>query len=161
MAMHESDLKTDVADVVPHRPPMLLIDSVVDFNAEEKRVSVRARTGAESPFYDGIGVPGWAAIEYMAQAAATLAGLSDRASAPCKKPRPGLLLGTRRLSLHVDRFDVGKNYLISAACTLEDSDAAVFQCEMADADGRVAASASLNAYRPPDMHAFLAERAQW
>ena len=159
MAMDEQYLKVDMESVVPHRAPMLLIDGVESFDAERKHVTVSARIRPDSPFFDGEGVPAWVAIEYMAQAAATLAGLGDSIEDPGGKPRPGLLLGTRCLTLSADRFAVGATYRISAFCTFDDSTAAAFQCEMTDDAGRVVASVSLNAYRPPDMIAFLKEHA--
>ena len=149
----------DLASLVPHRAPMLFIDAVDGFDVAAKCADVRVAIRADSPFYDGVGVPAWVSIEYMAQAAAVLVGLRDHALSVAAEPRPGLLLGTRRLDLAVDRFAVGETYRISAICTFEDQDAAAFQCEMVDAAGKVVASASLNAYRPPDMAAFLKEHA--
>lgn len=147
----------DIASLVPHRSPMLLIDAVESFDAAEKRAVARAKVSTSSPFSDGDGVPSWVAIEYMAQASAMLVGLRDKAVAPGSNPRPGLLLGTRRLELSADMFPVGAEYLVSSTCTYEDADAAAFQCEMTDSSGKVVASASLNAYRPPDLGAFLKE----
>ena len=148
----------DIASLVPHRAPMLAIDAVGEFDVAGKRVVAHARIDSESPFFDGKGVPAWAAIEYMAQAAALLVGLRDRAVNPGEKPRPGLLLGTRRLELSIDRFAIGADYSISAVCEFEDADAAAFRCEMTDAEGTVVASATLNAYCPPDMATFLREQ---
>ena len=148
----------DIASLVPHRAPMLAVDAVEEFDVAGKRVVAHARIGADSPFFDGKGVPAWAAIEYMAQAAALLVGLRDRALSPGKNPRPGLLLGTRRFEIEIDRFTIGADYRISAVCEFEDADAAAFRCEMTDASGTVVASATLNAYRPPDMATFLKEQ---
>jgi len=150
-------METDVASLVPHRAPMLAIGGVEDFDVAGKRVTAHVRISSESPFFDGAGVPAWAAIEYMAQVAALLVGLRDRALAGNEKPRPGLLLGTRRMELSTDSFEVGADYRISAACEFEDADAAAFRCEMVDVSGKTVASATLNAYRPPDMATFLKE----
>ena len=147
----------DITSLVPHRSQMLLIDSVESFDAAERRVVASVRPRADSLFCDGDGIPAWVAIEYMAQASAALAGLVDAASSHGEKPRPGLLLGTRRLSLSTDRFETGKTYRISSVCSFEDTDAAVFQCEIVDEDGNTAASASLTTCRPPDMAAFMKE----
>ncbi len=149
----------DIASLVPHRAPMLAVDAVEEFDVSGKRVVAHARIDAGSPFFDGTGVPAWASIEYMAQAAALLVGLRDRALNPGENPRPGLLLGTRRLELAVERLATGADYRISAVCEFEDADAAAFRCEMVDSSGIVVASATLNAYRPPDMAAFLKEHA--
>ncbi len=137
---------------------MLAVDAVEEFDIAGKRVVAHARIDSGSPFFDGTGVPAWASIEYMAQAAALLVGLRDRALNSGENPRPGLLLGTRRLELAVERLATDADYRISAVCEFEDADAAAFRCEMVDSSGIVIASATLNAYRPPDMAAFLKEQ---
>lgn len=147
----------EIDSLVPHRAPMLLIDAVESFDLAEKRATAHVRISSSSPFFDGVAVPAWVSIEYMAQASAMLVGLRDRAVSPGMPPRPGLLLGTRRLELSVEAFPLGSEYSISSMCTFEDAEAAAFQCEMMDASGTVVASASLNAYRPPDMVSFLKE----
>ena len=137
---------------------MLAVDAVEEFDVAAKHIVAHARFDSGSPFFDGTGVPAWAAIEYMAQAAALLVGLRDRTLNPEEDSRPGLLLGTRRLELSIDRFAIDADYHISAVCEFEDADAAAFRCEMTDVSGTVLASATLNAYRPPDMATFLKEQ---
>ncbi len=149
----------DIASLLPHRPPMVLIDGVEAFDPAAKRVVVSVKIDDSNPFFSDGGVPSWVAIEYMAQAAATLAGLRDRLLAPDCAPRAGMLLGTRRMDVELSRFVAGETYRASSECVFEDSDAASFQCEIRDAADRVVASATLNAYRPPDMAAFLKEHA--
>ena len=149
---------TPLDAIIPHRAPMALIDAVEDFSAEEKRAVARLTIRPDNPFFDGEGVPAWAAIEFMAQTAAALVGLRDRLLSPTEQPRPGLLLGTRRMELATDHFAAGATYRVSAVCSFDDMDAAAFQCEVSDAAGAVVATASLNAYRPPDMAAFLKEQ---
>ncbi len=149
----------DLVRLLPHRPPMVLIDGVEAFDPEAKRVVVSVKIDDSVLFFSDGGVPSWVAIEYMAQAAATLAGLRDRLLAPDCAPRAGMLLGTRRMDVELSRFVAGETYHASAECVFEDSDAASFQCEIRDVTDRVVASATLNAYRPPDMAAFLKEHA--
>ena len=145
--------------LLPHRPPMVLIDGVEAFDSEAKRVVVSMKVDDSNPFFSDGGVPSWTAIEYMAQASAALVGLRDRSLAPDCAPRPGVLLGTRRMVLELERFLAGSSYHISAECVFEDTDAASFQCEIRDDADTVVASATLNAYRPPDMATFLKEQA--
>ena len=145
--------------LLPHRPPMVLIDGVEAINLEAKRVVVSLKIDDSNPFFSNGGVPSWVAIEYMAQAAGTLVGLRDRSLAPDCTPRVGMLLGTRRMEVGLSRFVAGETYRASAECVFEDTDAASFQCEIRDAADCVVASATLNAYRPPDMAAFLKEHA--
>ncbi|MBR1586958.1 MAG: 3-hydroxylacyl-ACP dehydratase [Kiritimatiellae bacterium] len=145
-------------ELLPHRPPMVLIDEVESFDAEARRLAARVTIGENQMFFDGQGVPSWVAIEYMAQTAAALAGCYDRHVEPGRPPRPGLLLGTRRLDLALERFEAGKTYRIVAENAFSDSDAASFACRIEDEAGETVAAAHLNAYRPPDMEQFLKER---
>ena len=145
-------------ELLPHRPPMVLIDAVESFDAEAKRLTARVTISENQLFLDGQGVPNWVAIEYMAQTAAALVGLYDRHMEPGRPARPGLLLGTRRLDLNLACFEAGKTYRIVAENAFSDSDAASFVCRIEDDMGETVATANLNAYRPPDMEQFLKEQ---
>ena len=145
-------------ELLPHRPPMVLIDSVESFDVEAKRLTARVTIGENQIFFDGEGVPNWAAIEYMAQTAAALVGCCDRHVAPGQPVRSGLLLGTRKLDLKLARFEAGKTYRIVAENAFSDSDVASFVCRIEDDTGETVATANLNAYRPPDMEQFLKEQ---
>ncbi len=145
-------------ELLPHRPPMVLIDAVESFDAETKRLVARVTIGEGQLFFDGQGVPSWVAIEYMAQTAAALVGYHDKHFAPDEPIRPGLLLGTRRLELKLERFEPGKTYRIIAENAFSDSDAASFACTIVDDSGATVATANLNAYRPPDMEKFMKEQ---
>lgn len=148
-------------ELLPHRPPMRLIDAIEAFDPEAKTLTATVTVTPGQIFFFGTeeGVPNWVAIEYMAQASAALAGCYDRHVAPDRPARPGLLLGTRKLDLKLERFEAGKTYRVTATNAFWDADAAAFACEIRDAAGDVVATATLNAYRPPDFEGFLKERA--
>lgn len=133
--------------LIPHRAPMVLIDEVVAFDAAACTLS--AEFAARREWSES-----WAAIEYMAQASAALAGAMDIAEGREGGPRPGFLLGTRRLELDLPRFEPGRRYTVNVTRTFDDTESASFDCEIADGDA-VVARATLNAYRPPDASAFL------
>jgi predicted hotdog family 3-hydroxylacyl-ACP dehydratase len=145
-------------ELIPHRPPMVLIDAVESFDAAAKRLVARVTIGENQLFCTSDGVPNWVAIEYMAQTAAALVGLYDKVTAPGAPARPGLLLGTRRLDLKLDRFEMGKTYFISAENVFSDDEAASFICSIQDAAGDTVATATLSAYRPPDIEQFIKEQ---
>ena len=149
----------ELDEILPHRLPMRLIEKVEEFDAAAQRAVVSFAVDSRSPFFDGEGVPGWVAIEYMAQAAAALVGMRDRATSPGQPPKPGLLLGTRRLELSLDAFTLGMTYRTSAVCVFDDIDSAAFECAISDSGGRTVAAATLSAYRPPDMATFLRNQA--
>ena len=147
-----------LVELLPHRPPMVLIDAVESFDAATKRLVARVTIGPDQLFCTSDGVPNWVAIEYMAQAAAALVGFYDKVTAPGAPARPGLLLGTRRLDLKLDRFEMGKTYFISAENVFNDDEAASFICSIQDAAGDTVATATLSAYRPPDIEQFIKEQ---
>lgn len=144
-------LSLKVEDLVPHRPPMVLIDAVesVDLPSATLVASFTAREE-----WSG----NWFALEYMAQTAAALAGVFDREAgeAAC---RPGFLLGTRRLDLGISRFVPGVKYIVKVVREYEDGDSAAFSCEIWESgDGSQSGkcSATLTAYRPPQHKVLLA-----
>lgn len=146
-------------ELLPHRAPMVFIDEVVSFSAEERKLVAKVEIGPKHILFVDGGVPNWAAIEFMAQASAALAGHWDKSIAPDQPSRPGLLLGTRRLELGLTKFEAGRTYLVTSVNSFSDADAASFECSIADEDGQVVATATLNAYRPPDLGAFLRKQA--
>ena len=137
-----------VVELVPHRPPMVLIDRVVGYDLEAK--SLTAEVTIKERWKDG-----YVAIEYMAQTAAALVGLFDRLEHEQSLSRPGFLLGTRKLSLMENGFTVGGVYRITAVSLFCDGDAAAFGCEMTDSGGHIVATAALNAYRPSNVAEFF------
>ncbi len=87
----------DPAELLPHQPPMRLIDRVCGW--ADGRVRVQVTTGPDSAFFrPGLGVPVWAGVEYLGQAAAVWFALATRESsvgAPVA-PAPGMLVACRR-----------------------------------------------------------------
>lgn len=145
--------------LIPHRAPMCLIDRVFAFDAAQRTCCAYVSITPASPFFSGSGVPSWVALEYMAQTSAALAGLFDRMREASRPPRPGLLLGARKLALDLDGFENGRVYTVCAKETYSDGDAAAFDCAVMDDTGACVASATLNAYRPGDFASFLADEA--
>ena len=138
---------------------MVLLDGVESFDDAGRSLVAFVKIRPDSPFFVlGSGVPSWVAIEYMAQAAAALVGRFDQLMAPDAPPRPGFLLGTRKLSLDLERFEEGETYRIFAGETFSDGAAAAFECRISDPSGNVVASASLNAFRPQNFTEFLEQQ---
>ena len=138
---------------------MVLIDGVESFDDAGHSLVAFVKIRPDSPFFVlGIGVPSWVAIEYMAQAAAALVGRFDQLTSPDAPPRPGFLLGTRKLSLDLERFEDGATYRIFVGESFSDGDAAAFECRISDSSGKVVASAILNAFRPQNLAEFLEQQ---
>src|SRR4051812_24442609 len=99
-----------IADLVPHRAPMLLVDRLVEDGPEHVCVEAEIKQG--ELFVTPEGAPAWVGIELMAQTVASFAGLQARkANEPV---RLGFLLGTRRYESTRPFFPVGAKLLIEA-----------------------------------------------
>ena len=131
---------SSLEDLIPHRHDMVLIDEVVSCDLAAS--SLTAAVTIKPQWREN-----WAAIEFMAQTAAALAGAADRAAGWQGEPRPGFLLGTRKLELFIDRFVVGRRYTITAYNSFFADGAANFECKIFDG-AAVVAKAAINAFRP-------------
>lgn len=131
-----------VASLVPHRPPMVLLDEVRAWDGATARCRLTVRPDA--PFAVEGRVPAAVALEYMAQCAAVHGGLGARDRG--EPARGGYLLGARSLSLAVDHFDAGD--VLDVEARREDGDGTLEHYEAAvhRAGARVA-WASLSVYR--------------
>ena len=149
-------------DLLPHRAPMVFLDGVESFDSATRTLTATVSITPEHVLYSPSlgGVPNWVAIEFMAQAAAALAGCIDKERDPAQPPRPGLLLGTRRLDLHVESFAAGRTYRVTVASTFWDDETAAFACTVVEDSGAVVAEAALNAFRPPDFGTFIKEQSE-
>jgi predicted hotdog family 3-hydroxylacyl-ACP dehydratase len=99
-----------VADYLPHRPPMLLIDDIVEVDGDQ--IVCRATIHPDCVFaIDGAVHPS-AMIEFFAQACAIFVGV--RAARDGDPPRLGLIMGCREVSFAIDSFAVGDELTIVA-----------------------------------------------
>jgi len=133
------------ADLLPHRPPLLLLTRICSADGGGLVAEVDIEAG--SPFAEpGRGVPRWVGLEYMAQAVGALDGLRLRESGLAVLP--GYLLGTRRLD-HVDGyFPDGATLRISVQEIMQDrSGLGIFACRLDEAERSL--SCQLTVYRPP------------
>lgn len=135
-----------VAELLPHAPPMLLLDAVLEGDADTLSASLTIRPGIA--FFDaGHGVPAHVGIEYMAQACGAWAGLRGRAEG-----RPvslGLLLGTRRYLATEPWFAEGEQLTVLIRVVFREGPMGVFDCRIV-VDGRERATANLTVYQPED-----------
>ena len=133
------------AALLPHTPPMILIDEVVEYSFPH--LVCRLRLGPDSQFVEDGQVPALVALEYMAQTVGALIGL--RALARGEPIRIGFLLGTRELSLSLDHFEVGDELLVRAEHLFGEAALGSFRCAIHRL-GQEVARAQLNAYRSED-----------
>jgi predicted hotdog family 3-hydroxylacyl-ACP dehydratase len=110
--------------------------------------------GASGLFVDEDGhVPGWIALEYMAQCIGVHAGLEARASG--EPPRVGFLVGSRRVDFHVPSFPCGRILRVVAEHVWGDTALGSFTCRVEEpATGTVLAEGVLKVFAPPDLAAL-------
>lgn len=125
--------------LLPHRPPMLLLDEVLE--CSPGRACCRVRLRPDSPFMEAGRVRALVALEYMGQAAAACAGAQAREAGGA--PRIGLLLGTRELTLAVEHFSAGDALVVEAERLAEDERLCSFRCRVLRGEA-LAAQATLN-----------------
>ena len=134
-----------IVELVPHRPPMLLLDRVLSYDGE--RVVCETVLGPDSPFAEQGEVPAVVGIEYMAQTIAAGAGLSARDKGD-QAGRTGFLLGCRNLSIAVDSFQIGDRLTVEARRTWGENQIGSFACKVQRGD-EVLVEGALTVYQGP------------
>jgi predicted hotdog family 3-hydroxylacyl-ACP dehydratase len=139
-----------VSALLPHKPPMILLDEVLEYDENALRACVTI--SESSMFVEPSGVASYIGLEYMAQACGAYAGtLARESGAPV---RVGFLLGTRHYKAHIPWFRVGDRLLVSVAVTFNDGEMGSFDCRI-HVNGAIAAEAQLNVFQPQSDHAIL------
>ena len=132
-----------VAELLPHRPPMILLDEIL--SCDDTSVVAGLTVGEASLFLEPEGVPVHIGLEYMAQACGAYAGAV--ACGRGEKVRIGFLLGTRQYRAHVAWFRRGERLIVSAALLYQDQQMGAFDCRI-EVHGKLAAEAQMNVYQP-------------
>jgi len=147
----------NLVDIVPHRGKMLLLDRVESWDAAKGVLVASFTVREDCIFFDRSmeGLPSWVSVELMAQASAACAGAHDLEAASDKPPRPGLLLGSRKVAMPRAVYRLGEKFTVVATAAFHDDESGAFECEIRDSSGELAASCILTAYRPPDFIGFL------
>ncbi len=144
-----------IKDLLPHNPPMILLDRVVAFRDDFIHAAVTIQEGSAF-FVDGE-VPSYVALEYMAQAIGVWRGIL--ALHKNQSPQIGFLLGTRSLKLEVPAFQEGAELDVYGQSKYTDGEVAAFDCWV-EIQGTRVVHASLNVYQPENLDQFLNERNQ-
>ncbi len=112
--------------VLPHRPPMILIDEMV--RVEGGTVECATTIRPTSTFVREGKVPAIVGLEYMAQSVGAVLGLWVLLAGG--RVTGGLLLGTPELEVDVDEFDVGDRLRIICDHLWGNEDVWKFHCEI-------------------------------
>ena len=131
-----------VRELVPHEPPMVLLDRITSF--DESTLTAEVDITTNSMFCGDDGVPGWVGIEYMAQAVAAHAGYKGRLDG--NAPVTGYLLGTRAYKCSLSTFPVGETLQVHIESLFVEMGLGAFACRIELGD--TVATASINVYQP-------------
>jgi predicted hotdog family 3-hydroxylacyl-ACP dehydratase len=154
--MIELGVHYEVGQLVPHRGPMCLLDTIEGYGPDWLRARVTPRPGRA--FANALGVPAWVGIEYMAQAASAFGGIEQVQRG--EAPSIGLLIGARYYRCVQDAFPFGITLDVLATIAMRDAeDFAAYDCRL-EVAGRGIAECTLKAYRPRDLAPLLAEAAR-
>jgi predicted hotdog family 3-hydroxylacyl-ACP dehydratase len=131
-----------IADLLPHRPPMLWIDEVIAQEGDEVRCRLTLRS--EHVFVEDGAVEAITSIEWMAQTVGALVGLFDRQRS--QVPRPGYLIAIPEAQFMVSTFAVGDELEIWAKRVWGDETLGSFESQVLR-NGELLARAQLSVYR--------------
>ncbi|MFV0276663.1 MAG: hypothetical protein ACK5HY_05690 [Parahaliea sp.] len=142
---------TDIAELLPHERPMMLLERLLDAGHSHLCCEVIVRQ--DGLFDDGESVPAYLGLEYMAQTVAAFSGLcARRRGEPVKL---GFLLGTRNFSTNRSRLPCLQRLRVSARQLLQASSGmASFDCAVEGES--VSQSARISVYEPEDPARYLA-----
>jgi predicted hotdog family 3-hydroxylacyl-ACP dehydratase len=128
--------------LLPQSGPMRLLSRLVS-HTREATVCAVDPSGSELFRDAGGSVPAWVALEYMAQCVAAHGLLLDGLAVP----KPGLLVGVKRLALHVDRFAPDESLEVSARILQRIGRLATLECQLRAA-GELLAEGTLSVFVP-------------
>ena len=144
---HPTDAYPRPGDLLPHADPWILLSDVLDHGSHHTTCLVRVRDNGLFRPRDGR-VPAWIGLEYMAQCIAVHGGLSGRVDG--EPPKIGLLLGSRRLEMHIAGFLPDQVLEVTARHVWGDRGLFVFACSLHDRHSRaLLMRGNLSVFRSP------------
>lgn len=134
-----------IQELMPHRPPMLLLDTLLEASAEKCIAQLRVDPTAWYADPDGA-MPGWFGLELMAQTITAYSGAQKRLLGIA--PRLGFNLGTRSYECQLPRFPAGELLEIEIRPEyVDETGLSAFACEIRHL-GQTVAQARLKTFEP-------------
>jgi predicted hotdog family 3-hydroxylacyl-ACP dehydratase len=123
-------------EFIKHRPPMLLLDTLVESSGGTTICAWRVNPD-DSYVEAGTGVPSYVGVEFMAQCVAVHAGARERVEG--FGPPLGFLLGTRHFKASIPHFEVGETYRATCEELIRDTNGmGSYECSIVHGDTVVA-----------------------
>lgn len=112
-----SDLPIDTKGLIPHQPPMKMVDRIISYSDADKSSVLELTIAGESPFVDNKGqLAPECYLEIIAQAAAAQHGFNLHRDGA--KEEQGFLVGARNVNI-TGQAKAGDILLIKVACGIE------------------------------------------
>lgn len=137
-----------IEQLLPHEPPMVLLDRIVASSSDGTTATFRIRRGTR--FVEDDGLETACLMEHMAQTIA--ADLGYDAYRDGRGVRRGMIVGCREFLVHVDRLAIGDEVEIVATRESAAEAMSRFRCR-ASRDGACVAEATMTLFHGdmPDM----------
>ena len=133
-------------ELLPHRPPMVLIDEVVAADEAAERATARVRLTPSSPFVEDGSVDALVGVEYMAQTIGAFVGYVSRLHG--QPILVGFLVGIREARFLLPSYRVGDVLDVHVRRVWGDDNAGSFECSI-ERGGETVATAQLQVFREP------------
>lgn len=136
--------KSELAKILAHKEPMILIDGIIDYSIEEKWLKSFIKIDKADLFFNKElnGIDSSIGIEYMAQTIGCYAYYRSN----MQKPKVGYLLGTRLYNNNIEYFEKGKTYYILVKEVFV-AEIYSFECFIYNEEDEEIASATINVYQ--------------
>ncbi|MCB9667131.1 MAG: hypothetical protein H6715_03305 [Myxococcales bacterium] len=134
-----------VDKLIPHRPPILFLDRVLEVG--EEFIVCLVHVAPEMAFVNDERMESLVAFEFMAQSAAAYAGA--KAAGVQQGHTAGYLISVRDLSLATGSFSVGDVLVVRAHHLWTDKGFSQFQCRVTR-EGEPLAEGQIGVYQPAD-----------
>ena len=147
-------MSSQLSGLLPHTPPMLLVDKLISSTDHSAVIGVTIREGY--PFSQGE-VGTWLGMELMAQSAAVLSKL--RSQHQSSKPTLGFLLGCRSFIAHIPAFTPGQQVLVEIQLDPESQGQATIAASgvIKDISGQLICEGVLTLFEPHDDALYLSK----
>lgn len=133
-----------ILSMMPHKPPMLLIDRILD--ATDSTVRCESVVQMDNIFFRDGGIGSWIGIEYMAQAIGAHAAIVNHKLN--RKNEIGYLLSVRRYDCATTRFVEGDVLQISAEQKFLDAQGLASYCCELFLNGKSISTSDITVFQP-------------
>ena len=131
-----SDAKPPIEDLIPHQPPMVWLDELIDWSWGYARC--RARITRDTALVKDGSLHAVALIEYMAQSVAACLGYGALQSG--EDVRVGMIVACRSFDFHRERVPVGTELIVQAHLQREVDAVSNFECSVESGGAPIAAA---------------------